>query len=461
LIFFSLNIHCSKLSFGAINQISLILCTCQFFLAIDIQLLSALRKMFKPWLNFKSNHKQSFRPSEPFWQISLEVALEKKQAFISDKFNAQGFAINQLEIDLETDENAFELLESFWKENIKDTDSVLVGFIGYDFAGFLEPKVQDFRQTIFPFPTLQFTAYRHFTFANKNSVDIAQNGSIGVETQKKIIENFEDLIIDSEYKLIIEQALAHIEKGDLYEINLSRPSLIELSSEISMCELAHIFEAKAKEPYSACLPLDAKRMILSNSPECFLRKSGNKVSTFPIKGTRRRYEDSNKDNASIEELMRSPKEMAEHLMVVDLERNDLGKVAQAGSVTVESFAELNTFSNVHHLISEVSCELKDNINPFDLLRATFPSGSVTGAPKIRVMQIIRSLEKYSRSAYTGALGYIDGKGDLEFSILIRSLMVNGNQALLNTGGGIVYDSNPDFEIEETHLKAQSILNLFE
>ena len=214
--------------------------------------------MFKPWLNFKSNHKQSFRPSEPFWQISLEVALEKKQAFISDKFNAQGFAINQLEIDLETDENAFELLESFWKENIKDTDSVLVGFIGYDFAGFLEPKVQDFRQTIFPFPTLQFTAYRHFTFANKNSVDIAQNGSIGVETQKKIIENFEDLIIDSEYKLIIEQALAHIEKGDLYEINLSRPSLIELSSEISMCELAHIFEAKAKEPYSACLPLDAK-----------------------------------------------------------------------------------------------------------------------------------------------------------------------------------------------------------
>jgi anthranilate synthase component 1 len=282
-----------------------------------------------------------------------------------------------------------------------------------------------------------------------------------VETQKKIIENFEDLIIDSEYKLIIEQALAHIEKGDLYEINLSRPSLIELSSEISMCELAHIFEAKAKEPYSACLPLDAKRMILSNSPECFLRKSGNKVSTFPIKGTRRRYEDSNKDNASIEELMRSPKEMAEHLMVVDLERNDLGKVAQAGSVTVESFAELNTFSNVHHLISEVSCELKDNINPFDLLRATFPSGSVTGAPKIRVMQIIRSLEKYSRSAYTGALGYIDGKGDLEFSILIRSLMVNGNQALLNTGGGIVYDSNPDFEIEETHLKAQSILNLFE
>ena len=105
--------------------------------------------MFKPWLNFKSNHKQSFRPSEPFWQISLEVALEKKKAFISDKFNAQGFAINQLEIDLETDENAFELLESFWKENIKDTDSVLVGFIGYDFAGFLEPKVQDFRQTIF------------------------------------------------------------------------------------------------------------------------------------------------------------------------------------------------------------------------------------------------------------------------------------------------------------------------
>jgi para-aminobenzoate synthetase component 1 len=198
--------------------------------------------------------------------------------------------------------------------------------------------------------------------------------------------------------------------------------------------------------------------LLSNSPECYLRVDGQIVRTLPIKGTRPRAGDRAKDRGLARDLARDAKERAEHLMIVDLERNDLGRVCRTGSVTVPAFAEVASFATVHHLVSEVRGCLREDVSLADMLRATFPGGSITGAPKIRAMEIIAEVEQAARGVYTGAIGFFNGPRSLELSIAIRTAIATADAVHYSTGGGIVADSRVDGEWEETVTKARAFMD---
>ncbi len=200
-----------------------------------------------------------------------------------------------------------------------------------------------------------------------------------------------------------------------------------------------------------------KTRLIGTSPELLVKNQGRHAEVRPIAGTRPRGETPAQDHAYRESLLRSPKEMAEHLMLVDLGRNDLGRVCEFNSVKVQNFARVENYSHVMHLVSDVSGKLKPNQNSFRLLQATFPAGTVTGAPKIRAMQIIDELEEEKRGPYAGSLGYFSFNQDMEHCITIRTLVLQGDQLYLQAGAGIVKDSNPSKEYDETVNKAKALM----
>jgi para-aminobenzoate synthetase component 1 len=208
-------------------------------------------------------------------------------------------------------------------------------------------------------------------------------------------------------------------------------------------------------PFSAYLDT-GELQVLSTSPEQFLRKRGQSLVTRPIKGTRPRVGDPQADQRNAQALQQSEKERAELLMIVDLERNDLGRVAQFGSVQVEQLYHLEHYARVMHQTAQVKASLADGKDVFDCIRATFPGGSITGAPKVSAMQIIERLEPTRRGLYCGSVGYIGFNGDAEFNIAIRSLHVKDGQLDYQVGGGIVWDSDPASEYQETLDKGRAI-----
>ncbi|HEX7365196.1 MAG TPA: anthranilate synthase component I family protein, partial [Dehalococcoidia bacterium] len=197
--------------------------------------------------------------------------------------------------------------------------------------------------------------------------------------------------------------------------------------------------------------------IVSASPERFLRVEGDRVETRPIKGTRPRGKNSVEDAMLAQELIDSAKDRAENVMIVDLERNDLGRVCQYGTVKVTELAILETFPTVFHLTSTVIGKLRPDKNRIDLLKATFPGGSITGAPKVRAMEIIDELEPTRRSVYTGAIGYLSFGASMDLNIVIRTFIIKGNKAYFQVGGGIIYDSNAEAEYQETLDKAKALM----
>jgi len=209
---------------------------------------------------------------------------------------------------------------------------------------------------------------------------------------------------------------------------------------------------RAANPAPYCAYLDiGDAQILSSSPECFLKINDRHVVTRPIKGTRRR-------SADPAELLASPKDNAELLMITDLERNDLGRVCEYGSVRVAELKRVETFATVHHLVATVEGTLRRDVSHVDCVRACFPGGSITGAPKIRAMQIIDEIEPHARGVYTGAIGYFGPNGESHFNIAIRTVVQQGTRLTFHAGGGIVADSEPDAEYDETLAKAQGIFN---
>lgn len=237
--------------------------------------------------------------------------------------------------------------------------------------------------------------------------------------------------------------------GEIYQANLSRRAVFALN-EAPADAYARLREVQPM-PWGAFLDFGGFA-LLSNSPECFVVRNQDRVFTQPIKGTRPRHSDPKLDADERESLVRDPKEMAEHLMIVDLERNDLGRVARTGSVQVTRLAGVESFATVHHMVSDVEARLRDGVGVAELLRATFPGGSITGAPKIRAMQILAEVEEDGRGPYTGAIGFFNGEHEVELSIAIRTAVASGGRALYSTGGGIVADSDKDREWAETELK---------
>ena len=254
----------------------------------------------------------------------------------------------------------------------------------------------------------------------------------------------------------IERALEYIAAGDIYQINLSHR--LELPWSGSGLELYLSLLKNSPAPFSSYMDLGLFRLI-SNSPERFLRVSGSVAETMPIKGTRARGATPEEDAALIRELSEDAKERAEHVMIVDLERNDLGQVSEPGSVEVAGFERIETLAGLHHMVSTVRGTLTPGTGSIDCLRAAFPGGSITGAPKIRAMEIIEELEKGPRSIYTGGIGWIDWSGDLDISMAIRTAVHKGSTLYINVGGGIVADSDPAREYDETILKARAFLDL--
>lgn len=259
------------------------------------------------------------------------------------------------------------------------------------------------------------------------------------------------------YLKMIEAAQRHIAAGDVYQICLTNEIVIEheLDPLAVFLNLREINPA----PYSAYIRM-GDFAVVSSSPEQFLQvSSAGLVSTKPIKGTRPRNSDPVKDAANADELKNNEKERAENLMIVDLMRNDIGKVAKADSVKVPKLFEVETYATVHQLVSTVDAQLAAGESAFTAMNAAFPGGSMTGAPKARAMQIIEELEKGKRGIYSGAIGFFAFNGAADFGMTIRTVVFEGGLASIGVGGGITSDSDPIAELEETKLKAQALLRV--
>jgi len=255
------------------------------------------------------------------------------------------------------------------------------------------------------------------------------------------------------YLEAVRRAIEYIRAGDIFQVNLSQRFEAELRC--SPYELYQRLRAVNPAPFAAFLPLD-DGAVISSSPERFLKVVDRKVETRPIKGTRPRGRTSEEDRAMRDELWRSEKDNAELAMIVDLERNDLGRVCSYGTVQVTEPKVLEEYPTVYHLVATVVGRLHEGKDLIDLLKATFPGGSITGAPKIRAMQIIDELEPTRRSVYTGAIGYIGFNGDMQLNIAIRTILAAGGRAYFQVGGGIVADSDPELEYEETLHKGVAL-----
>ena len=257
------------------------------------------------------------------------------------------------------------------------------------------------------------------------------------------------------YEAAVRRALAYIKAGDIYQVNLSQR--FHAACERDPFDVYLRLRSRSPAPFGAYARYPGFA-LLSSSPERFLRyePSSRLVETRPIKGTRPRAADPGCDRALAQELLASEKDRAENIMIVDLERNDLGRVADIGSVAVTELSSLETYATVHHLTSTVQARLRADADVVDLLRATFPGGSITGAPKIRAMEIIDELEPVARGVYTGAIGYISFDGPMELNIAIRTMVIKEGTAFFHVGGGIVADSEPRAEYEETLHKGAAM-----
>jgi anthranilate/para-aminobenzoate synthase component I len=248
----------------------------------------------------------------------------------------------------------------------------------------------------------------------------------------------------------VARILEYLRAGDVYQVNLAR----QLRGRLEGSPLALFTRLQAEAPAPHGLFLGGEQALLGNSPERFLRLRGRRLETRPIKGTR-------PPEAAPGELERAPKDRAEHVMIVDLERNDLGRVCQTGTVEVVDLARTVELATVQHLVTTVRGQLREEVGLAELLRATFPGGSITGAPKLRAMQIIDELESAPRGPYTGATGWLGAAGDLDLAVAIRTATVREGELRLWVGGGVVIDSTPEGELAETEVKARAFARLAE
>ncbi len=257
-----------------------------------------------------------------------------------------------------------------------------------------------------------------------------------------------------EYLKAVAAAREYICAGDIFQVNLSQR--FEADLPVSSYELYRLLRQMNPAPFASYLDFDGVS-IASASPERFLKVQGDWVETRPIKGTRPRGKSPEEDRALANELQSSVKDSAENVMIVDLERNDIGRVCRYSTVEVTELAILETFPTVFHLTSTVRGRLCEGKTRIDLLKATFPGGSITGAPKVRAMEIIDELEPTRRSVYTGSIGYLSFDGDMDLNIVIRTFVIKDGRAYFQVGGGIVYDSQPEAEYEETLDKARALI----
>ena len=326
-----------------------------------------------------------------------------------------------------------------WKKT--SSDLAAVGYINYNFKNILYSHI-DFKNHNKSLP------YLFFVKPKKIENYLIQNENINIDGDIHLLL---DIISKNQYQKNIKLIKDELKRGNAYQINFTMPKKYFINN--NALDFYLKIRSVAKPKYGYYFNLDDLN-ILSFSPELFFKKEGNIISSLPMKGTRPRSEDIKKDNFYKKDLEKAPKDRAEHLMIVDLIRNDIGKIANYGSVHVEDMFKVNSYETVHQMITKVTGKLSENIQEVDILKALFPGGSVTGAPKESAMKIIDNLENYSRDIYTGAIGCIKSNGDMNFNMPIRTLTIKNNKATYPVGGGIVWDSNYKEEWEEAQLKSK-------
>lgn len=352
-----------------------------------------------------------------------------------------------------------------------------IGYMGYDSIQFYEKKLKFENKDELKFPIIRFNFYNryicydHFTHKVYVIDNILKNDSREydeiVESQKKYInsllykptlteesEEKKDISFDfhtSKEKFIenVKKAREHILAGDIFQVVLSQR--MTCVTEKSYLEIYRRLREENPSPYMFLIDYDDYQVI-GSSPESLVSVKDGKAITNPIAGTRKRGETPEIDSELEKELMEDKKELAEHVMLVDLGRNDIGKVSKIGTVTVSDFMKVEKFSHVMHITTKVVGEIEENKDGFDALAACLPAGTVSGAPKIRAMEIIEDLEDCKRGIYSGAVGYFSYGGDMDMAIAIRTLILKDKTAYLQAGAGIVYDSVPEKEFEEIQNK---------
>jgi anthranilate synthase component 1 len=262
---------------------------------------------------------------------------------------------------------------------------------------------------------------------------------------------------ESQYLQSIDKVKQYIVDGDVFQVNLSRLWKIEnIKDKVSAVNLYQKLRETNPAPFSG-IAAHNNFTIISSSPERLIKVTNGLAETRPIAGTRHREHDKEKDAALKEELIAHPKERAEHIMLIDLERNDLGRICTPGTIKVDELMVLESYAHVHHIVSNVRGQLKDGILPGDVIKAVFPGGTITGCPKVRCMEIISELEHEARGAYTGSMGYLNHNGDMDINILIRTITLENNTLSFRAGAGLVADSVAQAELEETRHKARGLL----
>jgi len=283
--------------------------------------------------------------------------------------------------------------------------------------------------------------YHRWSESDGLNIDLEQEQNLLVSMTKE------------QFTAAVERIQEYIRAGDVFQVNLSvrQARQVKPSSEV----LYEWLRLLNPSPYMGLLRCGEYQLV-SASPELLIKKEGRKLRTRPIAGTRRRGRTPEEDMQFEQELRTSAKERAEHVMLVDLERNDIGRTAEYGSVRVDQLMVIERYSHVMHLVSEVTGSLREGLDAFDALAAVFPGGTITGAPKIRTMEIIEELEPVRRGVYTGSFGWIDYNGNMEFNIIIRTLLSTGHTAYVQAGAGIVIDSIPEREYKESLSKAKAL-----
>ncbi|MCK4846678.1 MAG: anthranilate synthase component I family protein [Deltaproteobacteria bacterium] len=269
-------------------------------------------------------------------------------------------------------------------------------------------------------------------------------------------DRYSSSISEAGYISAIKKALEYISEGDIYQINISRRLSFPLKEKPT--KIYRRIKEAAPSRFAYYMDMEGFQVI-ANTPERFIKVKDRKVKTEPIKGTRPRRVSKAKDKSVVEELHSNIKEAAEHLMIVDLERSDMGRISKTASVKVDDFKRIETYPNLHHMVSTITGELKDGLSSIDALSQVFPGGSITGTPKVRAMELIDELEAEPRGLYTGTLGWMDfGSGNIDMAMSIRTAICVDDLIHLSVGSGIVADSDPKAEYMETTTKAEDFLN---
>lgn len=418
----------------------------------------------------------------PLYQVMIK---NNQVTMIDDLGNVKEF----------NDQDPFATLADFYQTFVRPTlnhtpfiNGGLFGYLGYDSVRYIEKlpdqsKDDTHLEDIFLFVPKRIIVFDNllnkmslivFVRPNQQPETEYQTALVELETMRKRVsapstaefhaESFSEKLsttsdsTQSEFEQMVVKAKEHIKRGDIFQVVLSQR--IEVQSQAKPFDIYRGLRVINPSPYMFYMELQ-DICLLGSSPETLVKLSQGKVHVKPIAGTRKRGSTEQHDEELIADLLNDPKEKAEHTMLVDLGRNDIGRISKYGSVHVSELMNIEKYSHVIHIVSSVEGELRQNMSAIDVFKACFPAGTVSGAPKVKAMQIIDNLEKHRRGIYAGAVGYFSFNGDMDVCIAIRTIYVKNNTTYLQAGAGIVADSNPEREYQETCNKAMGLLKAVE